>query len=127
MAFPWLTALKIIPWSDVIEHAPKVVASARQLVDRQRRNPPENAAPPAATHPAAPSDEATALRHQLASARDDIQRLQQTQEQLTQTVADLAEQHTRLVEAVDLLRRRTRLLLAVAALLVLGLVWLAAR
>ena len=25
MALPWLTALKVIPWGDVIEHAPKVL------------------------------------------------------------------------------------------------------
>lgn len=129
MAFPWLVALKVIPWSDVIEHAPKVVTAARQLVERQRKPPPEGAAPPpaATTTDLSPTDEAARLRRQLDSARDDIRRLRQTQEQLTQTVADLAEQHTRLVEAVDLLRRRTRVLLVVAALLALGLVWLAAR
>lgn len=129
MAFPWLTALRIIPWGDVIEHAPKVLTAARQLVDRQRKPLPEDAAPPpaATTTDLSPTDEAARLRRQLDSTRDDIRRLRQTQEQLTQTVADLAEQHTRLVEAVDLLRRRTRLLLIVAALLALGLLWLAAR
>lgn len=37
MALPWLTALKVIPWGDVIEHAPAVLKGARDLLERQRR------------------------------------------------------------------------------------------
>ncbi|MDZ4124040.1 MAG: hypothetical protein U1E02_07670, partial [Hydrogenophaga sp.] len=40
MAIPWLLALKVIPWGDVIEHAPKVLNAARKLMDRQRTEPP---------------------------------------------------------------------------------------
>ena len=35
MAIPWLMALKVIPWGDVIEHAPSVLKAARKLMDRQ--------------------------------------------------------------------------------------------
>lgn len=51
----------------------------------------------------------------------------QTQEQLTQTLAELAEQNARLVSAVEVLRVRTRMLLWGAAALVLAVVWLAWR
>src|SRR5690606_5648300 len=125
LAFPWLTALKIIPWGDVIEHAPKVLSAARQLVDRQRSRPTETP-PPTPPLPTDTPPDAMALARELAALRGAQQRAQQTQAQLAQTVADLAEQNTRLVEAVDLLRRRTRLLLVVAALLALALAWLAA-
>ena len=47
MALPWLTALKVIPWGDVIEHAPKVLNAARKLMDRQKspEAAPANATP----------------------------------------------------------------------------------
>jgi TolA-binding protein len=129
MALPWLTALKVIPWGDVIEHAPKVLNAARQLLDRQRQRGrgAEPVAP--ATVPVEPVGSVDlqalqSLQHQLAAARDDLERLRQTQEALTQTVADLAEQNSRLVAAVELLRRRTRLLMgAVLLLAVAGLWW----
>ena len=127
LAFPWLVALKVIPWGDVIEHAPKVLTAARQLVDRQRRRPAEAPPPAPPPLPADTPPEVATLAGELAAQREELRRVQQTQEALTQTVADLAEQNTRLVEAVELLRRRTRLLLAVAALLGLALVWVAAR
>lgn len=129
MPIPWLTALKVIPWGDVIEHAPKVLKGARDLLERQRRSKAE--APPADPRDhAVRMSEATPpelheLQQQQAMARDDIQRLQQTQEQITQTVAELAEQNTRLVAAVELLRKRTRLLMGAVLVLAvaLGALW----
>lgn len=131
MALPWLTALKVIPWGDVIEHAPKVLNAARQLLDRQRQRGrgAEPAAPATVPVEAVGSVDLQALQslqHQLAAARDDLERLRQTQEALTQTVADLAEQNSRLVAAVELLRRRTRLLMGAVLLLAVaaGGLWL---
>ena len=31
MAFGWITALKIIPWKDVLENAPHIVKAAKNL------------------------------------------------------------------------------------------------
>jgi chromosome segregation ATPase len=127
MAIPWLTALKVIPWGDVIEHAPKVLKGARDLLDRQRQRRQEAQAPrpdlqsnviemPGPTPP-----ELRELQRQLATAREDITRLQQTQDQITQTLAELAEQNTRLVAAVELLRKRTRLLMGASVVLAVAL------
>jgi hypothetical protein len=94
MAIAWLTALKVIPWGDVIEHAPKVLSAARKLLDRT----------PAALPP----------------SKDEVQ------ERMAKTLTDLAEQNTRLVNAVEVLRLRTRMLMVATVLLglaVLGL-WL---
>ena len=65
------------------------------------------------------------VAQQLAAARDEQGRLRQTQEQITQTLAELAEQNTRLVAAVDLLRKRTRLLMGAVLVLAvaLGALW----
>ena len=116
MAVSWLTALKVIPWGDVIEHAPAVLKGARRLLDRQSK--------PAAGVPATGEPQADLPGLQL--------RLQQLEQQhaadmaqLSQMVADLAEQNARLVAAVELLRLRTRWLLAVTAVLTVALAALA--
>ncbi|MDO9606419.1 hypothetical protein [Hydrogenophaga sp.] len=128
MAIPWLLALKVIPWGDVIEHAPKVLNAARKLMDRQRTEPA-----PAVTTTATADWVGDAqpslgeLKNRLIAAQVQLDRQVEMQEQLTQTVAELAEQNARLVSAVDVLRRRTRMLLWAAAALVLAVVWLALR
>ena len=127
MPIPWLTALKVIPWGDVIEHAPKVLKGARDLLNQQRQRRREAAPAPDAAAIEAPGPtppELRELQQQLATAREDLTRLQQTQDQITQTVAELAEQNTRLVAAVELLRTRTRLLMgAVVVLAVVLAAW----
>lgn len=127
MAIPWLLALKVIPWGDVIEHAPKVLNAARKLMDRQK--PPETA-PATATPMDLVSDTPPSLgelRNRLIEARQLIDQQAQTQSQMAQTVAELAEQNARLVAAVELLRVRTRLFMFVIAALAIGVVVLFAR
>ena len=130
MPIPWLTALKVIPWGDVIEHAPKVLKGARDLLNQQRQRRRETAEPAsdpnasAIERPDPTPPELRELQQQLATAREDLTRLQQTQDQITQTLAELAEQNTRLVAAVELLRTRTRLLMgAVVVLAVVLAAW----
>lgn len=126
MPVPWLAALKVIPWGDVIEHAPQVLSAARKLLERQRKTP----APPVAVPnegPASAPLSLEGLQQQLVGAQQELARLTQTQDQLTQTLAELAEQNARLVNAVELLRVRTRLLITVLVLLVPAVVWLAWR
>jgi hypothetical protein len=126
MAIPWMVALKVIPWGDVIEHAPKVLNAARKLMDRQK-------VPPASATTPVPLDLGDApptlgeLKNRLIEARQLIDQQAAVQTQMAQTVAELAEQNARLVAAVDLLRKRTRILLWAVALLAVGAVWLFAR
>jgi hypothetical protein len=124
MAIPWMIALKVIPWDDVIEHAPKVLNAARKLLERQRNTPPAASSLPAegsATTTSPPSLDELHLRLNMTLQRLDQQ--EQAQAQLTQTVAELAEQNARLVSAVEVLRVRTRLLLVAALLAALALGW----
>lgn len=88
MAISWITALKLIPWRDVVENAPTVLRTARKLWDKK-----EDAPPPAAS-----------LQREVASLREEAQRA-------AQVIESLAEQNTRLVQAVEILRVRTRLLM----------------
>ena len=127
MALPWLLALKVIPWGDVIEHAPKVLNAARKLMDRQKspESTPAAAAPMDLVANAPPS--LGELRNRLIEARQLIDQQAQTQTQVAQTLAELAEQNARLVAAVELLRVRTRVLMFVIAALAVGLIVLFVR
>jgi hypothetical protein len=128
MAIPWLLALKVIPWGDVIEHAPKVLNAARKLMDRQRTEP----APAVSTTATADwvgeaQPSLGELKNRLIAVQVQLDQQAETQEQLAQTLAELAEQNARLVSAVEVLRLRTRMLLWGAAALVLAVAWLALR
>jgi small-conductance mechanosensitive channel len=127
MALPWLLALKVIPWGDVIEHAPKVLNAARKLMDRQKspESTPTAAAPMDLVSDTPPS--LGELRNRLIEARQLIDQQAQTQTQVAQTLAELAEQNARLVAAVELLRVRTRVLMFVIAALAVGMIVLFVR
>jgi hypothetical protein len=122
MAIPWLMALKVIPWGDVIEHAPSVLKAARKLMDRQPPQSSGQAGTPATTTPVSAVPSLGELKNALIAAQGQIDRQAQTQRELTETLAELAEQHARLVSAVQVLRLRTRVLLWVGGAV---LVWLA--
>jgi hypothetical protein len=129
MAIPWLAALKVIPWGDVIEHAPKVLNTARKLLDEKRAKKPSEPVPMGDVIEVTGSDPPSLgeLKNRLVAAQQQIDQQAEAQEQLAQTLAELAEQNARLVGAVAVLRTRTRLLLWVVAALVTGGIWLALR
>lgn len=122
MAIPWLLALKVIPWGDVIEHAPKVLKAARKLIDREPPQPPGQAGAQATTMPVSAVPSLGELKNALIAAQGQIESQAQDQRELAETLASLAEQNARLVTAVQVLRLRTRVLVwgGVAVLL-----WLA--
>jgi len=121
MAIPWLTALKVIPWGDVIEHAPSVLKAARKLMDRQPSQPQDPAGNPATPMPVSAVPSLGELKNALIAAQGQIDRQAQTQRELTETLAELAEQNARLVSTVEVLRSRTRLLVWGGAAMLLGL------
>ena len=119
MAIPWLSALKVIPWGDVISHAPSVLEKARDLMTRK----PADAAPSSMATPN-PHDEVPSLgelKNRLLTATLQIDALQQQQVQLSQTVAALAEQNAALVSAVNGLRQTVRLMVGIVVLAFVGL------
>jgi hypothetical protein len=111
MAIGWMTALKVIPWSDVIEATPGIVKGARKIFARSQETDT-----PAATGSPSSSAELQARVVQLESTLAQMTEQQQASAQLIET---LAEQNARIVEAVDILRVRTRLLMAVSGVLAL--------
>jgi hypothetical protein len=119
----WLTILKLVPWGDVIENAPKVAQGAKKLWKSVGKKPvPETLAP------LAPNDQGTltgqdaaidALQVQLAELQLATAELHQQMVDSSALIKLLAEQNTRLVDRMDLNHKR---LLALGTLaLVFGL------
>ncbi len=125
MPIPWMVALKVIPWGDVIEHAPKVLNAARKLLDKKpdtngadRPTPAREALDAQSGVPPSLGE----LKNRLIAAQQQINRQAQAQQELAQTLAELAEQNARLVGAVAVLKTRTRLLVWGMGALLVGLV-----
>lgn len=124
MAISWMSALKVIPWADVIEATPALVKGARRLLKRSQDEASQTQAP---AEPPQTLPEALARVQQLES---EVGQLTQAQAESAALLESLAEQQARLVETVQTLRQRSRLLglgLVLAAALALAALWLAAR
>jgi hypothetical protein len=130
MAIPWLTALKIIPWSDVIEATPALVKGARKLFTRSQEEAQQSTQPgvPAGAAPPQTLAEALLRLQQLEAEQGQLARQQADSAALLQS---LAEQNARLVAAIEQLRQRSKLLLyatgVLSALALALLAWAALR
>jgi hypothetical protein len=122
MAMSWLTALKVIPWSDVIEHGPKVVEKARDMLNKRKaaQNPPADDAAEGS-----PGDELSQLRLQVMQWQGRAAQMQNDLEQQAQTTAELAEQTLACVQAIVRLKRWMLVGGVLWALTVVGVVVLA--
>lgn len=118
MAIGWLTVLKMVPWGDVIENAPKVATGAKKLWQTVGKKPlvATPAVPAQATSRAA-SPEVAALQSQVAELQVAVADLHQQMLESSELIQSLAQQNTQLIKRVEVNRVR---LLWVAAL-VLGL------
>jgi len=86
MAIPWLTALKIVPWEKVLEHAPGVLEKARGFIDKRRTDDVQT-----------PTE---------------LEQLAKVQQEMAQSLSQLAEQNLALITAVKRLQMRTKWLSA---------------
>ncbi|PIQ50879.1 MAG: hypothetical protein COW02_17805 [Comamonadaceae bacterium CG12_big_fil_rev_8_21_14_0_65_59_15] len=121
MAIGWLSVLKLVPWGDVIENAPKVAQGAKKLWGSVGKKP----APVAGGQ----SDVATtgepslaALQVQLADVQANVTELQRHLQQSSALIQSLAEQNTALVARVELNRKHQLWLAGVLAVLVVALI-----
>jgi hypothetical protein len=116
MAISWMSALKVIPWGDVIEAAPAVVKGARKIFTRSQQ----------VDSPAATVEPGADLQQRVQQLESGVTQLLEQQRASAQLMETLAEQNARLVQAVEILRVRTRLLLLSSAVLTVALVGLIA-
>jgi hypothetical protein len=108
----WITAFKVIPWGELIAAAPTVVKGAQKLWAAVKKQD----APRAAGQ--GPEAGQRALEAQIEELRKELTAA-------SELVTRLAEQNGSLIEAVDILRVRTRLLLVVSLIMAVAVVGLA--
>lgn len=119
----WFGALKLVPWSEVIEAAPGLVRGARRIFAQTQDEPAATAVEPP---PAAAVDPTEALRAQLQQLEAQVQALTAQQQATAGLLESLTEHNARLVEAVQMLRLRQRWLGGAVAALALALALVAA-
>jgi hypothetical protein len=111
MAISWLAALKVVPWGKVMEHAPQVLDKARGLIDKHR--PGAAVADPSPVAPSVEPGEVPSLgelKNRCLALQAQCEQLRQTQQQMAQTMTDLAEQNASLIGAVNRMQSRSRVL-----------------
>lgn len=123
MAIPWLVALKSIPWGTVIEHGPKVLDKARDLVNRRRDAKEATPVQTAPEHDCSPSLSVDELSKQVMQMQLTLSDLSASHTELSQSVADLTQQNRQLAGAVRSLRRRVAFLVTGLVVMALVLGW----
>ena len=109
MAIGWLSVLKMVPWGDVIENAPKVAQGAKKLWNSVGKKPPvAGPTTPPALHRQTPS--LAELQAQVVELQLAIADLHQQMLDSSALIQSLAEQNTQLIQRVDVSRKRVLVL-----------------
>lgn len=123
MAIGWLTVLKMVPWGDVIENAPKVATGAKKLWQTVGKKPVAGApVPPAREVLRAESPAVAALQSQVAELQTAVADLHQQMLVSSELIQSLADQNTQLIRRVEVNRVRLLWLTAVVLGLAVALV-----
>ncbi len=130
MAAVWLQALKVIPWGTVIDAAPGLARSARGFFKKTQEA--AQAAADSATASPSGADEGDPLAlatRRIGALEGALAQATERQQAAAELLDSLAAQNARLVEAVDVLRRRVQgLLIAGVVLAAAGVatwIWMA--
>ena len=100
----WMSALKVIPWVDVIEAAPGLVKGARKMFARTQATEAVIDAAAAVDD----SDSPTRLHERISQLEASLVQMAEQQQASAQIIESLAEQNATVVQAIDILRVRTR-------------------
>ena len=102
MAFGWITVLKIIPWKDVLENAPHIAKAAKNLYAGTKNN----------TSPgSAGSSVPTSDSENKKSTSFHLHEIEREVSDLNSVVRSLAKQNVRIVEEIEVLRIRSKVLI----------------
>lgn len=102
MAFGWITVLKIIPWKDVLENAPHIAKAAKNLYAGRK----DNTSPGTADSSVPTSDSENITSRDLR-----LHEIEREVSDLNSVVRSLAKQNVRIVEAIEVLRIRSKVLI----------------
>ena len=127
MAINWLFALKAVPWTDLVQAAPHLVKGARRLFNSARSSEP----PPPGGADEAFGAEGVPVQERLRRIEAALQGLDAEQDSSAELIRSLAEQNARVVDAIEALRARLRVLLGLGIALAVALaamaIWMATR
>jgi len=116
MAIGWLGVLKLVPWGDVIENAPKVAQGAKKLWNTVGKKTvpgvPDTFTPTQAGPSALSGQDAVvaALQEQVAELQAATADLHQQMVESSALIKSLAEQNTQLIQRVEVNRKRVLVL-----------------
>jgi hypothetical protein len=106
----WISAFKAIPWGELLAAAPVVVRGTRTLLDTVRHRKAVDPGQDIGSRVRSLEAQVAELRGELTAA--------------STLMTTLAEQNQRLVEAIAIMQRRSRALLAITALLAVAVIGL---
>ena len=104
MAFGWITVLKIIPWKDVLENAPHIAKAAKNLYAGTKNS----------TSSSSGTADSSVSRSDNGNKESRDSRLHEIEREvldLNSVVRSLAKQNVRIVEAIEVLRIRSKILI----------------
>ena len=108
MAVSWISALKMVPWSEVIKATPQVVKAAQSMLkkkDAQAEAREQEADEQQAAQRISPPASAGEQALRLIQQQDErIAQLEQSQRQSLEIIEKLAQQNTQIVATVGALR-----------------------
>ena len=103
MAFGWITVLKIIPWKDVLENAPHIAKAAKNLYAGTEKI--------TLLPGTADSSVPTSDSENIESRDFRLHEIEREVLDLNSVVRSLAKQNVRIVEAIEVLRIRSKVLI----------------
>ena len=122
MAIGWISALKVIPWKDVLEAAPGMVKGAKRLFTAAKaetnNQPIDDSSPTIVSFDA---EGFTTLDSRVRHLQAKIFELNAEQNSSAKLIKSLAEQNARVVNAIEVFRVRIKILIYVCFLLGIAL------
>jgi hypothetical protein len=103
----WVTVFKAIPWAGLLAAAPSMVKSARELWTAVR-------------HRDAPGADGQGPEAAQRAIEAQVEELRQELTAASEVITKLAEHNSRLVEAIEVLRMRTRALFVLVTILIVA-------
>ena len=119
----WLTALKLVPWDDVLKSTPGLVRQAKQLFKSSKSGQPATASTDLSAQALNGRDH-QAVAEAVQSLLQRVHQLEEEQRKSAALIESLAEQHEMVVQTMAALRGRAKLLTAVCGVLVLAVIGL---
>jgi hypothetical protein len=110
MAFGWITALKIIPWKDVLESAPHIVKAAKNIYAGTRTDTSSSSETTESSTGTFEDKSLGGIDFRLHKIEEKIQELGNEQGSSVELIRSLAKQNVRIVEVIEVLRVRTKIL-----------------